>query len=133
MKKITILFLALFLMVTLADAGTWIVKPATLAFNDCPTQLTVVRFGLNYITSGDNNGKAAVYVTVSSKSAVLLGCAYFKVFGPSGTLIYKAKKRIRVLEGNEEHVFAYIPAEDIVGTDITAEIGVGCDCNKPGF
>ncbi len=133
MKKILALFLALFFMVTFADASTWIVKPATLKFNDCPTQLKVVRFGLNYITSGDNNGKAAVYVTVTSKTSILTGCAYFKVFGPSGAVIYTAKKRLKVFEGNEQHIFAYVPAADIVGKDITAEICVGCDCNHPGF
>jgi hypothetical protein len=133
MKKITILFLALFLMVTFADASTWIAKPATLVFNDCTDQLTVVRYGLNYITSGDNNGKAAVYVTVNAKTTVLGGCAYFKVYGPAGNVIYTAKKRIKVFEGGDQHIFAYVPAEDIGGITISADIGVGCDCSKPGF
>ena len=133
MKKIMILFLALFLMVTLADAGTWIVKPATLKFNDCPDQLKVVRYGLNYITSGDNQGKAAVYVTVYSNTSVLFGCAYFKVYGPSGNVIFTARKRIKVIEGSDQHIFAYVPAEDIGGMEISADIGVGCDCSKPGF
>jgi hypothetical protein len=130
MKKIIILFLALFLMVTMADAGTWIVKPAKIVFNECPDRLSIVRYGLNYITSGENNGKAAVYVTVEGKTTVLFGCAFFKVYGPTGNVIYRAKKRIKVFGGSEKHVFAYVPDEEIGGTDITADIGVGCDCNK---
>jgi hypothetical protein len=134
MKKVTILFLALFLMVTVADAGTWVVRPATMLFNDCPTQLTVVRYGLNYITSGENEGEACVYVTVNPKASVFFGCAYFKVYGPTGNLIYKAKKRLRATEGIDRNVFAYVPADDVGGsTGIYAQIGVGCDCNKAGY
>ena len=105
MKKISILFLALFLMATVADAGTWIVKPATIIFNDCPTQLTVVRYGLNYITSGVNRGKACVYVTVNAKSSVLFGCVYFKVYAANGSVIFKAKKRVKLFEGTEQNYF----------------------------
>ncbi len=133
MKKITILFLALFLMFTVADASTWIIKPATIDFNDCPTSLTVVRYGLNYITSGENQGKACVYVTVFAKASVLFGCTYFKVYTTNGNLIFKAKKRIKLFEGSEHNYFAYVPAESINGQNIKAEIGLGCDCTKPGF
>jgi hypothetical protein len=133
MKKITILFLALFLMFTVADASTWVVKPATIIFNDCPSDLTVVRYGLNYITSGENLGKACVYVTVYAKSSTLLGCAYFKVYTTGGTLIYKTRKRIKLFEGSQQNYFAYVPGPDINGADIKAEIGVGCDCYKPGY
>jgi len=133
MKKISILFLALFLMATFADAGTWIVKPATIIFNDCPTQLTVVRHGLNYITSGVNRGKACVYVTVNAKASVLFGCVYFKVYSANGSLIYKARKRVKLFEGSEQNYFAYIPAVDVGDGNIKADIGVGCDCNKPGY
>jgi hypothetical protein len=130
MKKILLLFLALFLMVTFADAA-WITKPAKIVFNDCPDQLSIVRYGLNYITSGDNNGGASVYVTVHAKGSVMFGCAYFKVYGPAGELIYRGKKRLRAFGGSDENVYAQIPPEDMHGLDISADIGVGCDCNKP--
>lgn len=133
MKKISILFLALFLMAAVADAGTWIVKPATISFNDCPAQLTVVRYGLNYITSGVNRGKACVYVTVNAKASVLFGCVYFKVYAPNGNVIFKAKKRVKLFEGTEQNYFAYVPAVYVGGGDIKADIGVGCDCNRPGY
>ncbi len=82
MKKVTILLLTLFLMVTLADASAWIVQPAKVIFNDCPKQLKVVRYGMNYITSGENKGKNCVYVRVYLKVSVLFICAYFKVYRP---------------------------------------------------
>jgi hypothetical protein len=133
MKKISILFLALFLMATVADAGTWVVKPATIIFNDCPTGLTVVRSGLNYITSGVNRGKACVYVTVHAKASVLSGCVYFKVYTANGNVIFKAKKRVKLFAGSEQNYFEYIPAADVAGGNIMADIGLGCDCHRAGY
>jgi hypothetical protein len=133
MKKIAILFLALFLMATVADASTWLAKPAKIIFNECPAQLTIVRYGLNYITSGVNRDKACVYVTVRAKGSVLFGCAYFKVYTTSGVEVFKAKRRIKLFEGSEQNYYAYIPVSDASGGAIKAEIGVGCDCNKPGY
>jgi len=134
MKKIVLLFLALFLTVTVADAGNWLTRPTTVIFNDCPTQLSIVRFGLNYVTSGENIGKAHVYVTVDAKSTILFGCAYFKVFGPTGNLIFQQKQRIRIFEGSEANFYATVPAEVLNGVSlITGQVGVGCDCNNAGF
>jgi hypothetical protein len=133
MKKTAIFFLALFLAVTVADASTWIVKPATISFNDCPNGLRVVRHGLNYITSGHDRGGARVYLTVHAKASVLHGCAYFKVYTTEGKLIYKEKKRIKLFEGSEQNYSARIPASDIGGRDIKAEIGLGCDCRRGGY
>jgi hypothetical protein len=134
MKKLILVVLVLLLPIAFADAASWVDRPTTLAFNDCPAQLKVVRYGLNYITSGDNEGKANVYVEVNAKTSVMLGCAYFKVYGPTGNLIFKSKRRIRAIEGENEHVYAQVPEDAIGGaTGITAEVGVGCDCNKPGY
>jgi hypothetical protein len=133
MKKIAILFLTLFLAVTIADASTWIVKPSTIDFNDCPDGLGVVRHGLNYITSGGHRGDACVYVTIRAKASVLFGCVYFKVYTTDGKLIYKDKKRVKLFEGSQQNFFSYIPASDIGGRDIKAEIGLGCDCRRGGY
>jgi hypothetical protein len=133
MKKIAILFLALFLAVTSADAVTWVRKSATIDFNDCPTGLKVVRYGLNYITSGGHRGDAVVYVTVRAMSPVLRGCAYYKVYTTDGQLIYKGKKRIKLSQGSERNYFTYIPASRIGGRNIKAEIGVGCGCGRGGY
>ena len=133
MKKIMLLFLALFLTVTLAQAA-WVKRTTKLSFNDCPAQLDVVGYGCNYVTSGDNQGKAFAYVNVKAKDSVMLGCAYFKVYGPTGNLIFKIKRRIKVFAGSTENVYATVPPEAIGGaTEISAEVGVGCDCNKPGY
>lgn len=133
MKKIAVLFVALFLLVSVADAATWVVKPAKIAFNDCPTGLKIVKYGLNYITSGSHKGEARVYVTVHAKDSVLRGCAYFKVYNENGRVIYKAKKRIKLFMGSDQNYTARIPASDIHGTDIRAEIGVGCNCGRGGY
>jgi hypothetical protein len=133
MKKIAILFLALFTMVTVAYAGSTVAKPATLKFNDCPKGLKVVKYGLNYITSGPNRGKARVYVKVRALDSVLLGCAYLKVYTEDGKVIYKGKKRIKLFMGSEDTYGAYVPAARIKGKDIKAEIGVGCSCGRGGY
>jgi hypothetical protein len=133
MKKVVLLFLVLMTAVICADASTWVTRPTKVLFNDCPDTLTIVRYGCNYVTSGDNEGQAKVYVTVTSKKTVMFGCAYFKVYGPSGNVIFRAKKRLRVTGGGDTNVFAAVPAKDIGSTDIRAEVGVACDCNKAGF
>jgi hypothetical protein len=133
MKKIAILFLVLFTMVTVAYADTAVVKPATLKFNDCPKGLKVVKYGLNYIISGNNRGKARVYVKVRALDSVLFGCAYLKVYNEDGKVIYKGKKRIKLFMGSEDTYSAYVPASRIKGGDIKAEIGVGCGCGRGGY
>jgi hypothetical protein len=133
MKKGILLILVLLLPIAFADAA-WTGKPTKLIFNDCPTQLEVESYGLYYITSGENQGDANVFVNVSGKVSVTMGCAYFKVYGPAGNLIFKSKRRISVIEGKTKNVYAQVPAETIGGaTEITGEVGVGCDCNRPDY
>ncbi len=130
MKKIIIPALMLLLAVSIADAANWDDKPAEFVFNDCPDTLKVVKYGLHYITGGENQGEAAVFVTVHPKTSVLLGCAYFKVYGPTGNLIYREKIRLEATAGIDHNTSAYVPADAIGSSDIRAEIGVGCDCDR---
>jgi len=133
MKKIAVLFVALFLAVSVADAAHWVAKPAKIVFNDCPTGLEIAKYGLNYITSGSHRGEARVYVTIHAKASVLRGCVYFKVYDANGRVTYKAKKRIKLFTGTDHNYVARVPASDIHGTDIRAEIGVGCNCGRGGY